>query len=111
MSDIATTAVTAATATAATGTPATGRPVRHLTDAQKALAMQKAKEFESVLLGQFTSIMFSGIKGDGPFGGGPAEDIYRNMLSTEYGKVLANSGGIGLADAVYREIIQTQEVA
>ncbi len=74
-------------------------------------AMRTAREFESILLSQFTAIMFSGIENAGPFGGGPAEDIYKSLLCEEYGKVLASSGGIGLADAVYREIIKSQEVA
>ena len=78
-------------------------------DADRAKAMDTAREFESVLLSQFTSVMFAGVKTDGPFGGGPAEDIFRSMLSEEYGKILARSGGIGLADSVYREIIKSQE--
>lgn len=87
----------------------TARPAK--TTVNKAAAMRTARKFEAVLLGQFTSIMFEGIKHDGMFGGGPAEGIYRNMLAQEYGKVLANSGGIGLADSVYREIINSQEAS
>lgn len=99
-------AYTATGAAAGTANGGAGRkPVGH--DA----AMRAAKEFEAVLLSQFTSIMFSGVESDGPFGGGPAEDIYKGLLAEEYGKVLASSGGIGLADAVYREIIKSQEVA
>jgi Rod binding domain-containing protein len=55
--------------------------------------------------------MFSGVKSDGPFGGGPAEDIFKNLLAEEYGKTLARSGGIGIADSVYRQILSVQEVA
>lgn len=99
----ATGASTSGTANAANG-GAGRKPVGH--DA----AMRAAREFEAMLLSQFTSIMFSGIESEGPFGGGPAEDIYKGLLSEEYGKVLASSGGIGLADAVYREIIKSQEV-
>lgn len=102
-------AITAYTATgAAAGTASSAASPK---TADHAAAMRTAKEFESVLLSQFTSIMFSGIESDGPFGGGPAEDIYKGLLAEEYGKVLASSGGIGLADAVYREIIKSQEVA
>lgn len=78
--------------------------------AARAAAWNTAREFEALLLGQFAAIMFSGIGTDGPFGGGPAEDIYKTLLSEEYGKVLASAGGIGLAEAVYREIIKLQEV-
>ena len=76
----------------------------------KADAMRVAKDYESVFLAQFTSIVFSGIKSDGPFGGGPSEDIYKSLLAEEYGKALAKSGNFGIADSVYREIIKSQEV-
>ncbi|MFM2129366.1 MAG: hypothetical protein RL477_912 [Pseudomonadota bacterium] len=74
-------------------------------------AMQTAREFESLFLTQFAQVMFSGVKSDGPFGGGPAEDIFKNLLAEEYGKTLARSGGIGIADSVYRQILSVQEVA
>jgi len=32
------------------------------------------------------------------------------MQVEEYGKAIANSGGIGLADAVFKEIIKAQEL-
>jgi flagellar protein FlgJ len=74
-------------------------------------AMQTAREFESLFLAQFAQVMFQGIKSDGPFGGGPAEDIFKNLLAEEYGKTLARSGGVGIADSVYREILKFQEAA
>lgn len=76
----------------------------------RADAMRVAKDFESVFLAQFASIVFSGIKSDGPFGGGPSEEIFKSLLAEEYGKSLANSGSFGIADSVYREIIKSQEV-
>ena len=76
----------------------------------EAEAMHTAKEFESIFLAQFAEIMFSGIKSDGPFGGGPSEDIFKSLLAQEYGKALAKSGSFGIADSVYREIIKSQEV-
>jgi Rod binding domain-containing protein len=53
--------------------------------------------------------MFAGIKTDGLFGGGAGEDTYRGLLNQEYGKAIARSGGIGLADTVTREILKMQE--
>ena len=84
-------------------------PGRNSTAAEK--ARHTAQEFESLFLTQFAQVMFSGVKSDGPFGGGPAEDIFKNLLAEEYGKNLARSGGIGLADSVYRQILSTQEIA
>lgn len=77
----------------------------------KDLAAQRtAEEFEAVFLAQFAQTLFSSVKSDGPFGGGPEEDIYKSLLANEYGKSLARQGGVGIADAVYREILKSQEV-
>jgi len=67
-----------------------------------------AEEFESVFLSTMLDTMFSGIKTDGYFGGGHAEGIYRSMLNQEYAKAITRSGGIGIADQVYAEILRTQ---
>lgn len=78
--------------------------------AQRESAMRKAsEEFEAVFLSQMLAPMFAGIKTDGPFGGGHAEEIFRSMLVEETGKTIARAGGIGLADAVYRQLLIYQE--
>jgi Rod binding domain-containing protein len=43
------------------------------------------------------------------FGGGSAETVYRSLLLQEYSKVAAGNGGVGIADAVRREILRAQE--
>jgi len=53
--------------------------------------------------------MFSGIKTEGMFGGGQGEKVYRSMMMQEYGKTLAANGGLGIADTVYKSILQLQE--
>jgi len=68
-----------------------------------------AEEFEALFVSQLTSYMFAGLESDGPFGAGPGESIYRNMLSEEFGKAAARAGGFGIADAVYRELMNAQE--
>jgi len=35
--------------------------------------------------------------------------MYRGLLITEYGKVMAESGGVGIADSVKAQLIQMQE--
>ncbi len=72
---------------------------------------QAAEDFEAVYISQMLTPMFEGLGGDDYFGGGPGEDIYRSMLVEQYGKSLARAGGIGLADAVQREILRLQEAA
>lgn len=74
-------------------------------------ARQAAGEFEQFFLAQMLEHMFSGVPTDGAFGGGHAEGIYRSLLNTEYAKVISQGGGIGIADAVYREILMLQESA
>lgn len=77
---------------------------------QQQKAFEKAREFEAVFLTTFVEQMFSGIKTDGPFGGGHAEKTYRSFLSQEYGRSLAESGGIGITNQIYSEILKAQEV-
>jgi Rod binding domain-containing protein len=106
--------VTALTAIGSAGTPAPNRPgadTAPVSDARKLAAMKTARDYESVFLGKFAQIMFEGVKSDGPFGGGPSEDIFKSMLAQEYGKSIAGAGGIGIADSIYREIIKSQEIA
>lgn len=70
---------------------------------------ETAQEFEAVFLSEMLRPMFNNIEATAPFGGGPGEKIYRDMQVDEYGKAIANAGGIGLADAVMREMIKMQE--
>lgn len=69
---------------------------------------QAAEDFEAVFLNQMFSEMFKGIKTDGPFGGGHGEEVFRGMLVNEYSKTVAKAGGIGVADAVYKELLKQQ---
>lgn len=80
----------------------------HTTDPAK--AEQAAQDFEAFFLTMVFENMFAGIKTDGYFGGGHGESIFRSLMLQEYGKSVAKAGGIGLADAVQREILRVQEV-
>jgi peptidoglycan hydrolase FlgJ len=75
----------------------------------RARAREQAVEFESVFLNSMFSQMFTGIDGDGPFGGGKA-GVWRSFLTEEYSKSFAKAGGIGIADHVYRALLTQQEV-
>lgn len=70
-----------------------------------------AKDFEAVFLSQMMTHMFSGIETNEMFGGGHAESIYKSMMVDEYGKMVAASGGLGLADHIKSELIALQEKA
>jgi len=73
-------------------------------------AHQAGEDFEAFFLSQVFEHMFSGVGNDPIFGGGQSETIYRSLLLQQYSKVAAKSGGVGLADAVQREILNAQEV-
>lgn len=77
------------------------------------LAQIKAKtqEFEGVFISQMLGQMFEGISTDGPFGGGQGEQMFRSLMIDEYGKQIAKQGGIGLADAMTKELLKHQEAA
>jgi Rod binding domain-containing protein len=53
--------------------------------------------------------MFTGIDGDGPFGGAGGAGVWRSFLSEQYAKSFARAGGIGIANNVYRALLERQE--
>lgn len=73
--------------------------------------LEAAKEFESVFMNNFLSSMFTDISTDGLFGGGQAEETWRGFLIQEYANGIVESGGIGITEAVHRELISLQEEA
>jgi Rod binding domain-containing protein len=75
----------------------------------QAEARKAGEEFESMFLGQMLSHMFAGIETNEMFGGGHGETMMRSMLVDEYAKEMSRAGGIGIADAVTREILKVQE--
>jgi len=72
-------------------------------------ARKTAQEFETSFLTTMLEQMWTGIEAEAPFGGGHAEKVYRSMIVSEYAKSISASGGIGMADHVYREILSAQE--
>jgi Rod binding domain-containing protein len=73
-------------------------------------AREAAVEFEGFFIAMALESMFSGIETDGLFGGGHGEKVFRSMMLQEYGKSIAEKSGLGIADAVQREILKLQEV-
>ncbi|HEX6956656.1 MAG TPA: rod-binding protein [Ferrovibrio sp.] len=77
----------------------------------QAQARKAAEDFESFFLSQMFELMSSGVKTDGPFGGGQAEATWRSFLDDQYGRQMAKRGGIGIADMVYDQMLKIQEAA
>jgi Rod binding domain-containing protein len=79
-------------------------------DPKAAKARKTAEDFESMFLEQTLDRMFSSVGEDGPLGengtGGP---VYRSMLVKEYAGNIVKSGGIGIGEQVFREMMRMQE--
>ena len=69
-----------------------------------------AREFEAIFLAQVLGTMTQGLGGDDLLGDGQG-DAFREMLNQEVAKLISRSGGVGVADAVLREMLKAQEVA
>jgi Rod binding domain-containing protein len=72
-------------------------------------ARETAQDFEAVFLNSMFQQMFTGVDGDGPFGGRAGTGVWRSFLTDEYAKSFAKAGGVGIADHVYRSLIAQQE--
>ena len=68
----------------------------------------KAEEFEAMFLNSMFSQMTTGVKGEGPFGDTTGTGVWRSMLTDEYSKSFAKSGGIGISNDVFRSLILQQ---
>ena len=77
----------------------------------EAALARTAREFEAMALGALLQPMFEGLGAGGAFGGGAGEEMWRPMLVNEFARAVAEGGGLGLGDAVMREMITMQEQA
>ncbi len=68
-----------------------------------------AKDFEAMFVSEMIKPMFEGLDTAPPFGGGKTEDVFRGMMLQEYGKMIAETGQLGIADVVKAEMIKLQE--
>jgi len=73
-------------------------------------ARKTANEFETMFLEHTLDRMFATVGEEGPLGNnGTGGDVYRSMLVKEYAGGIVKSGGIGLGDQIFREIMRMQE--
>lgn len=71
---------------------------------------ETAREFEAQFISQMVANMFSTVDPSESLGGSDTEEVYQSMLVNEYGKLVARTGGIGIADQVKEMMIKQQEV-
>ena len=70
-----------------------------------------AKDFEAMFLSEMFKPMFESVKVDENFGGGKGEEIFSGFLRDEYGKIMSQTGGIGIAELVKQQLIEMQSKA
>jgi flagellar protein FlgJ len=92
-----------------------GRPDLQLTEAltkvspqAQAKAKASSQDFEAMFLNSMFSQMTSSLKGDGPFGDTQSTGVWRSMLTEQYSKNFAKTGGVGISTDVYRTLILQQ---
>ncbi|MDP4004294.1 rod-binding protein [Methylobacterium sp. NEAU K] len=77
--------------------------------ANTAKAHKTATEFESMFLENSLDRLTQSEGTDGPLGeNGTGGGVYRSMLTKEYAGQIVKSGGVGIADSVFREIMKMQ---
>lgn len=79
-------------------------------DKPKDAARKTADDFETMFLEQTLDRLTQGGGEEGPLGGGgTGGSIYRSMLSKEYARSITKSGGLGIGDQVYGQLLTMQE--
>ena len=71
-----------------------------------------ADDFETMFLEQSLDRMMESAGEDGPLGSnGTGGAVYRSMLSKEHAKSIVKTGGLGISDQIFRQMLQMQEGA
>lgn len=81
---------------------------RAVKDKNSAAIDTAAKDFEAMFVTEMMKPMFAQIKPDPRFGGGKGEEIFQGMMLQEYGKMMAETGQLGISDVVKQELIRMQ---
>lgn len=82
---------------------AAAREVSSAASFDAAKARRVSRDFEAIFLRQLVREMAATTM-DGPFGQSSAGQMYRGMFNDALADVMAESGGVGLADAVYSDL-------
>ena len=68
-----------------------------------------SKDFESLFISQMVEQMFGESMGSEAFGSEDTDEIYKGLMVKEYGKMIMESGGIGIAQNIKSELLKQQE--
>lgn len=90
-----------AAAAPAAATPAADR----IKDRAADPAWAAAQDFEAAFLAEM--LKTAGVNAvSSSFGGGAGEDAFASFLTAEYGRLIAETGGVGLAEQVFETLSQ-----
>jgi peptidoglycan hydrolase FlgJ len=70
-----------------------------------------AEQFEAMVLKELLAPIFENLDTEGLGGGGFGEQMFRPMLIDQYAAGMARTGGVGIADAILKELVRMQEAA
>lgn len=77
--------------------------------AQSAKLRKTATDFESMFLESSLDRLTQSEGTEGPLGeNGTGGGVWRSMLTKEYAQQIVKSGGVGIADQVFREMMKLQ---
>lgn len=76
-------------------------------EAKKKQALQ---DFEGMFISQMYKIMLNSIPVDENFGGGFAEETFRDFLTEEYGKITSQAGGFGIAAKLQQSLFDFKNI-
>lgn len=93
-------------------------PQANVSAAQSQLASAKnrkavheaAVKFEAMFMNEMMSYMGQDLKSDGPFGGGHGEEMFRSLMTEQYGRQVAQSGQTGVGAALEKQMLLLQEL-
>ena len=76
--------------------------------AKRGQIKETAQKFETSFLSVMLGQMFEGTDTPSPFGGGPGEAMFKSFLTEAMAKKMSDSGGVGVAASVQREMLKMQ---
>lgn len=65
---------------------------------------KSARDFESIFVNMMLKSMRESVQKSGLLDGGNAEEIYKGMLDQEYSKLMTETGRLGLAETIERQL-------
>ncbi len=78
------------------------------TDPESVSAWAAAQDFEAAFLAEM--LKTAGVNTvSSSFGGGAGEDAFASFLTAEYGRLIAKTGGVGIAEHVFETLVQRTE--